>query len=116
MGAGDNDNPRNNVFFIDQSVDDDLSEACHKQHLDICGVMVPSGFEGTAITFQGSVDGTTFGSVTWLGVEVSVPVTAGDAAKFPKDYLDGFSHVKLGSNANESADRTLTPIYRDFAR
>jgi hypothetical protein len=113
--AQNDSNPRNNVFFIDISADDDLSEAMFKGHLDLCGVRIPAAFTGTEIGFTESdeEDGT-YNAVTWEGTAIALTVAAGDTCMFDPAKLSGLKWLKLTSNDNEAADRTVEPIWRDF--
>lgn len=106
--------PRTATFFFDISDDDDLSQPCNKQHLDICGVLIHADFDGTEIGFTGSLDGVTYYAVTWEGTAVAFTVAAGDACMFNAAILSGLPYVKMTSNANEDGDVTCPPIYRDF--
>ena len=113
--ANNSVNPRSNVFFIDQSDDDNLSQPMLKAHLDICGVRLPAAFTGTSIGFTESDTETgTFNAVTWEGTAVAYTVAAGDTCMFNASVLSGLKWLKLTSNDAEAADRTVTPIYRDF--
>lgn len=113
--AQNDDNPRNNAFFIDISADDDLSEAMFKGHLDICGVRMPAAFDGSNIGFQESAtEGGTYNDVTWEGEAVSFAVAAGETCMFNAAILSGLPWLKITSDGNEAADRTITPVYRDF--
>jgi hypothetical protein len=108
-------NPRTNEFFIDQSVDDNLSEPMFKGHLDICGVRIPAAFTGTSIGFtESETEDGTFNAVTWEGVAVAYPVVAGQTCMFNASIFSGLKWLKLTSNGNEAADRSVEPIYRDF--
>ena len=113
--AQNDENPRNNVFFIDQSADDNLSEAMFKGHLDICGVRIPAAFTGTSVGFTESETETgTFNAVLWEGVTVAFAAAAGQTCMFNASILSGLKWLKLTSNGSEAADRTIEPIHRDF--
>jgi hypothetical protein len=105
---------RNQTWLIDVSADDDLSTAVEKTQDDIVGIIVGAGFDGTAIGFQVSMDGATYYPLTWEGTAVSITAAAGDAIGIPAARLTGWRFVKLTSDANEGADVTFTPIWRNF--
>jgi hypothetical protein len=116
MGAGDNDNPRANVFFIDQSVDADLSEPLFKGHLDILGLRFPATWDAANCTFyESDTEDGTYRLVHWEqdgaftltgGVDLTI--------KFGPERLAGCKWVKIATSAVQLADRTITPIFRNF--
>jgi hypothetical protein len=79
----------------------------------IVGIYVPTGWSGTAITFL-------VAAIDKDGVEISVTVTAGRANMLPADLLLGAQRVvfRSGTQAapgNQSADRTLTVVLREYS-
>lgn len=75
-------------------------------------VQMPAAFTGAELTFQGSVDGTTYQNVVDGGSEVSVTVAASQNVPLPASVLAAFTFIKLRSGTAavptaEAADRTL---------
>lgn len=116
MGYGDNVNPRENTFFFDISDDDDLSQPFFQGHLDLCGVRIPSGFDGTSIGFKECETETgTYSDVSWEGTVVAFTVSAPVTLKFDPAKLTGSKWLKMTSDANEDGDVEIEPIFRDFS-
>lgn len=81
-----------------------------------CGVIIPIGFTGTAITFLASVDGATFFPVysTASGTALSYTVAAGHyCAVDPKDFY-GINYLQIKSGSSEVAARTLIAALKGF--
>jgi hypothetical protein len=113
--ANNNDNPRLNTFFIDITADDDLSEPMFKGHLDLCGLRFPSAFTGSTISFYESAsENGTYQKVEWEGTDVEFTVTVDKTVMFDPAKFSGLPWLKIASDGNEAADRTIDPIFRDF--
>lgn len=108
-------NPRGNVFFVDISADDDLSEAMFVGHLDICGLRMPAALTSTAVTFlESDTEDGTYNTVQWDNADLEITVAAGKTAMFNAAYFSGLKWLKAVMGSSEAADRTIEPIYRDF--
>ncbi|MGH7743856.1 MAG: hypothetical protein ACREQ5_03435 [Candidatus Dormibacteria bacterium] len=70
------------------------------------GFVLPAAFTGTTVTFQVSVDGTTFSALNNSSGAVSLTVAQGKAYLFPADVF-GFVQVKIVSGSAEGAARTI---------
>lgn len=79
------------------------------------GIIMPAAFTGTAITFTGSVDNSTF--VALYNSDNSAFSITVSASRYyvlnPADFL-GCRYVRIVSNATEGASRTLTVLTRSF--
>lgn len=106
---------RDNYFFFDVSVDDDLAGPLYKGHVDICGLRFDSGFDGTGVTFLESATETgTYNPVWWEGALWTLVVAASKTVMFDPAKLSGLKWLKLTSSAHEGADVNVYPIYRSF--
>tara|TARA_X000001382_G_scaffold97453_1_gene71815 strand:- start:99 stop:452 length:354 start_codon:yes stop_codon:yes gene_type:complete len=81
----------------------------------LCAIIMPAAWTSAAITFQASMDGSTFYDVYDAAVERNVSVGASYySALAIADYI-GIRHLKLrsgtsGSAVNQSADRVITLV------
>lgn len=95
--------------LIDVSEDDDLSSAGNLGPAALCGLVIPAGMTSTSITFQASVDGTTFYDV-YDSTNTQISVTIDSSAKIikldPADFV-GLEYLKLVTGSAEGADRTI---------
>ena len=97
--------------LIDQSVDDDLSEAADILGRELFGIILPAGFTTADLTFFGSVDNVTFfqlndeddGVITWAGCEASHLVLK----KYDTPRILGFRYLKVAVSVAQAADRNL---------
>jgi hypothetical protein len=115
MGAGDNSNPRLNYFFIDESVDADLSEPLFKGSLDICALEFPT-MTSASITFEESRTGAsgTFVPVHWNGAVLQITITSGTIQHLDPMWFSGAKYLKIKTAGAEAADRSIYPIWRQF--
>jgi hypothetical protein len=76
---------------------------------NIVGLQIPAAFTGTAISFQGSLDGTLFQPIhsTVSGSALSYTVAQGQYLAITPGDLQGIPFIKLVSNASEGAARTI---------
>lgn len=107
--------PEHGVFLFDYSEDTDLTAAINKGHLDICGLRFPASFEGTAVTFlESATEGGAYNAVWWEGSLWTLVVAADKTVMFDPAKLSGLKWLKLTCAPVVTADRTVTPIYRNF--
>lgn len=79
------------------------------------GLIIPSAFTGTAITFTGSIDNSTF-TALYNSDNSAFSITVSASRYYclnPADFL-GMRYVKIVSNASEAAARTITVVSRSF--
>lgn len=82
----------------------------------LCGIQLPAAFTGTTLTFQASIDGTTFQPVysTASGTALSYTVAQGHyVAVNPQDF-QGVNYLKIVSGSSEGAARTLVCALKGF--
>lgn len=79
----------------------------------LCGLYLPAAFTGTSLTFQASPSaGGTYQTIQKSGADLSIAVAPGKyAALSPGDFA-GVQFLKIVSNANEAAPRSLTLALR----
>lgn len=107
--------PRSLVFTIAAS--GTTSNAILVQAESIIGVIMPAdaNMVGTAITFEGSMDNTTYYPILHDGTAVSVDVqTAASIVTLPVEYLHGPFWIRAKSNDTETSETVITPIFRRF--
>lgn len=80
----------------------------------VAGIVVPTGFEGTAITFEASDDeaGTFLPCHDDTGTEISVTVAAGRHVLVDPNLLAGARWVKLVAGTAQTGDITLRVAMR----
>lgn len=79
------------------------------------GFIIPSAFTGTAVTFTGSIDDSTF-TALYNADNSAFSITVSASRYYclnPADFL-GMRYVRLVSNGSEAAARTITVITRSF--
>lgn len=82
----------------------------------VVAIYIPASFEGTALTFQGSMDNSTFAEViTSAGTALSYTVAAGKWLTVPANDLAGYLWVKPVSGTQVGANRTLQFAIRPVA-
>jgi len=111
--------------FVTIPVGTALSNAsADMQNETLVGVIMPAGWDAAALTFQGSIDGVTFGNIFTASGELSFPsadVAAGNMLAFDNHLtaLVRFVIVRSGVSAspvNQTANRVLTLLTRDMTR
>ena len=82
-----------------------LSGAVAISYLTPLHIVIPAGFDGSAITFQGSVDGTTYYNLyDESGTEVNFPAGASRIIKVTNiAYFYGLEYIKIRSGTAASA-------------
>lgn len=100
--------------LIDQSVDDDLTGGIDTGQLHLTNILIPATWTTANITFQGSIDDSTYKPIKSGGSLYTVTVgAAGDLCHIP--VSDSFSfprYIKIGTTAGQAADRTLTLVFK----
>lgn len=97
--------------LIDQSVDDDLTQAIDLENYNILGIVVPSAWTTANIIFFGSLDndvfypikdkdGLTLAAVVG-GTNEFILLPLSDSWNFPR-------YVKIGTTVSQAADRIIT--------
>ena len=88
----------------------------------LVGIIMPAAWDAAALTFQGSVDGITWGNVFTATGELSFPsadVAAGNLLAFDIHMTPAIRFVKVRSGVaatpvNQTADRIITLLTRDM--
>tara|TARA_R100000655_G_scaffold14862_1_gene33293 strand:- start:7099 stop:7431 length:333 start_codon:yes stop_codon:yes gene_type:complete len=101
--------------LIDISADNNNSLGVKTEGMLLCGVQFPAAMTGSAITFDFSMDNSTFIDVKETdGSDVSYTVSAGDVVRVdPSGWAfasNGF--LRVTSNGNEAADRKIILHFR----
>ena len=101
--------------LIDISADNNNSLGVKTEGMLLCGVEFPAAMTGTAVTFDFSMDNSTFVDVKETdGTDVSYTVSAGDVVRVdPSGWAfasNGF--LRVTSNGNEAADRKIILHFR----
>lgn len=100
--------------LIDQDVDDDLTGAADLQNYSLVGVIMPATWTAADITFEGSVDDTTFNTIkSNSGTTYTLTVAASEYIYIP--ISDSFlfpRYIKVATSAGQAADRTVTLVLK----
>ena len=88
----------------------------------LVGVVMPAGWDTASLTFQASIDGTTWGNVFTASGELTFPsadVIAGNVLAFDIHLTPAIRFVKVRSGVaatpvNQTADRIITLLTRDM--
>lgn len=113
------------VKFKDVTISDgeSLSASVNLDGLFPVGVVVPSGWNAASLTFQASVDNSTFydlySEISGTHSEVTVSAAASKAIAFDANNFTPATHLKLrsgttGSAVNQTGDVTLTLVLANF--
>jgi|TARA_R110002020_G_scaffold150194_6_gene326767 hypothetical protein len=106
---------KSKTALIDISADNNNSLGVQTEGMLLCGVQFPAAMTGSAITFDFSMDNSTFVDVKETdGTEVSYTVSAGDIVRVdPSGWAFASNgYIRVTSNGNEAADRSLTLHFR----
>jgi hypothetical protein len=81
----------------------------------LVAIAMPAAWDTAAITFQASVDGTTWGELQGISAVVSVTAAAGQVIAIDPAIWRGINMIKVrsgtsGSPVTQSADRALTLV------
>ena len=95
-----------------------LSGAISLSYLTVVSILIPAEFDGSAITFQGSVDGTNyFNLYDETETEVNFPVSASRLVKVTNvNYFFGLEYLKIragtaASPTNQSTTDTVLTVF-----
>jgi hypothetical protein len=89
------------------------SGAIDLEGYEVHAISLPSAFTGTSITFQGSLDGTTYQAIyNTANTQMSMSVTQNRLYKVEPADLSGLRYLKLVSGSSEGADRAITLLAR----
>lgn len=91
------------------------SSAINLSSMGFVGFITPASLTGTAFTFTGSIDDSTY-TALYNSDNTAYSITVGTSRYYclnPADFL-GMKYVKIVSNDTEAAARTITVITRSF--
>lgn len=93
-----------------------VSAAIPTKGLTLVGVQLPAAFTGVAMTFQGSVDGTTYQPVysTISGTALSYTVAQGHYVAVDPVPFYGLAYIKLVSGTAEGGARSFSVALKGF--
>lgn len=111
---------RAEVDYQDVTIADgqSLSGAANLGGMTLCGVIVPSGWDTAALTFQGSYDGINYFNLGYEGTEVSYAAVAASVWTIvPPQKFYGIPYVKVrsgtsGTAVNQSGAVNVTLVSR----
>jgi len=101
--------------LIDISADASNSLGVQTDGMLLCGVQFPASMTGTAITFDFSMDNSSFIDVKETdGTDVSYTVSAGDVVRVdPSGWAFASNgYLRVTSNGTEAADRKIILHFR----
>jgi flagellar basal body rod protein FlgF len=101
--------------LIDVSADNNDSLGVKTEGMLLCGVQFPAAMTGTAITFDFSLDNSTWVDVKETdGTDVSYTVSAGDVLRVdPSGWAFASNgYIRVSSNGTEAADRKIVLHFR----
>ena len=106
---------RSKTALIDISADNNNSLGVKTDGMLLCGIQFPAAMTGSTITFDFSMDNSTFVDVKETdGTDVSYTVSAGDIVRVdPSGWAfasNGF--IRVTSDGNEAADRSIILHFR----
>jgi hypothetical protein len=105
-------NPRDQDWTIANS--QTVSDSVDTGPCELVGAEFPSTLTGASVTFQVSEDNTTFVPLYWEGTEVQFTVAASRGLSWDPAKFAGWRYVKIVSGSAEGAERTITPLWRDY--
>ena len=103
------------LALIDVSADNNDSLGVETEGMLLCGVQFPAAMTGTAITFDFSLDNSTWVDVKETdGTDVSYTVSAGDVLRVdPSGWAFASNgYLRVSSNGTEAADRKIILHFR----
>ena len=106
---------KSKLALIDVSADNNDSLGVETEGMLLCGVQFPAAMTGTAITFDFSLDNSTWVDVKETdGTDVSYTVSAGDVLRVdPSGWAFASNgYIRVSSNGTEAADRKIILHFR----
>jgi hypothetical protein len=106
---------KSEVALIDVSADASNSVGVNVENMLLCGVVFPATMTGTAITFDYSVDNSSWVDVFETdGTEVSYSVSAGNVVRIdPSGWAFASNgYIRVTSDGTEAADRKIKLLFR----
>ena len=106
---------KSKLALIDVSADNNDSLGVETEGMLLCGVQFPAAMTGTAITFDFSLDNSTWVDVKETdGTDVSYTVSAGDVLRVdPSGWAFASNgYIRVSSNGTEAADRKIVLHFR----
>ena len=106
---------KSKTALIDISADNNDSLGVQAEGMLLCGVQFPAAMTGSAITFDFSLDNSTWVDVKETdGTEVSYTVSAGDVVRVdPSGWAFASNgYLRVSSNGTEAADRAIVLHFR----
>lgn len=106
---------KSEVALIDVSEDASNSTSVNVENMLLCGIVFPATMTGSAITFDYSVDNSSWVDVfNTSGTEISYTVSAGNVISFdPNDWAFASNgYLRVTSGGTEAADRKIKLLFR----
>ena len=103
------------LALIDVSADNNDSLGVEAEGMLLCGIQFPAAMTGTAITFDFSLDNSTWVDVKETdGTEVTYTVSAGDIVRVdPSGWAFASNgYIRITSDGTEAADRSIILHFR----
>lgn len=93
-----------------------VSDAKDLANTTLCGIETPAALTSTAITFQGSNDGTTYVPIkdSVSGAAISVTVTTSSGYSLNPSQFAGWRFIKVVGGSAEGADRIIKLCVRQL--
>tara|TARA_R100000278_G_scaffold68606_1_gene54459 strand:- start:551 stop:880 length:330 start_codon:yes stop_codon:yes gene_type:complete len=101
--------------LIDVSADASNSSGVETEGLLLCGIKFPAAMTGSNITFDHSLDNSTWADVKETdGTDVTYTVSAGDLIRLdPSGWAFASNgYIRITSDGTEAADRTIEVYFR----
>ena len=106
---------KSKTALIDISADNNNSLGVQTEGMLLCGIQFPAAMTGSNVTFDFSMDNTTFVDVKETdGTDVTYTVSVGDMVRVdPSGWAFASNgYIRVTSDGNEAADRSLTLHFR----
>ena len=103
------------LALIDVSADNNDSLGVEAECMLLCGIQFPAAMTGTAITFDFSLDNSSWVDVKETdGTDTSYTVSAGDVLRVdPSGWAFASNgYIRVTSDGNEAADRSIILHFR----
>ena len=106
---------KSKTALIDISADNSNSLGVATDGMLLCGIQFPAAMTGSSVTFDFSMDNSTFVDVKETdGTDVTYTISVGDMVRVdPSGWAFASNgYIRVTSNGNEAADRSLTLHFR----